>query len=97
MPAFAHVALPLPIPTPYTYAIPETLLDRVVPGARVVVPLRRREMVGIVVRSTVTTVNAKLRKLGINNLQVEEHNHDLQGNSKRPGQTLTEIACWESR
>jgi primosomal protein N' (replication factor Y) len=46
---FAHVALPLPISTPYSYAIPETLLDRVVPGARVVVPLQRREMVGIVV------------------------------------------------
>ncbi len=48
-PLFAHVALPLPVPAPYSYAIPETLADRVVPGARVVVPVRRREMVGIVV------------------------------------------------
>jgi primosomal protein N' (replication factor Y) len=46
---FAQVALPLPLATPYTYRIPETLGDRVVPGARVVVPIRRREMVGIAV------------------------------------------------
>ncbi len=46
---FAHVALPLPVPTPYSYSVPEILGDRVVPGARVVVPLRRRELVGIVV------------------------------------------------
>jgi primosomal protein N' (replication factor Y) len=46
---FAQVALPLPVATPYTYSVPDTLIDRVVPGARVVVPLRRREMVGVVV------------------------------------------------
>ena len=46
---FALVALPLPLATPYTYRIPETLGDRVVPGARVVVPVRRRELIGVVV------------------------------------------------
>jgi len=46
---FARVALPLPLATPYTYRIPETLGDRVVPGARVVVPVRRRELIGLVV------------------------------------------------
>jgi primosomal protein N' (replication factor Y) len=46
---FALVALPLPLATPYTYRVPETLGDRVVPGARVVVPVRRRELIGIVV------------------------------------------------
>jgi len=45
---FALVALPLPLATPYTYRIPETLGDRVVPGARVVVPVRRRELIGLV-------------------------------------------------
>lgn len=49
LPRFAHVALPLPVAAPYTYAIPDPLADRIVPGARVVVPVRRREMVGIVV------------------------------------------------
>ena len=48
-PRFAHVALPLPLASPYTYAIPDILADRIVPGARVVVPVRRRELVGIVV------------------------------------------------
>jgi primosomal protein N' (replication factor Y) len=46
---FALVALPLPLATPYTYCIPETLGDRVIPGARVVVPVRRRELIGLVV------------------------------------------------
>ncbi len=47
---FALVALPLPLATPYTYRIPEALGDRVAPGARVVVPVRRRELIGVVVR-----------------------------------------------
>jgi primosomal protein N' (replication factor Y) len=46
---FALVALPLPLATPYTYRIPETLVDRVVAGTRVVVPVRRRELIGLVV------------------------------------------------
>jgi primosomal protein N' (replication factor Y) len=46
---FALVALPLPLASPYTYRIPATLGDRVIPGARVVVPIRRREMIGIAV------------------------------------------------
>ena len=49
MTAYAEVALPLAVATPYTYAIPDALADRVVAGARVVVPLRNREEVGVVV------------------------------------------------
>lgn len=45
---FAHIALPLPLFDPYTYRIPESLADRIRPGARVVVPLRQQELVGIV-------------------------------------------------
>jgi len=33
---FAQVALPLPLAQPYTYSVPDTLGDRVVPGTRVV-------------------------------------------------------------
>jgi primosomal protein N' (replication factor Y) len=47
--SFAQVALPLAVAEPYTYLIPDALADRVRPGARVVVPLRQREEVGIVV------------------------------------------------
>ncbi|HEX3928273.1 MAG TPA: primosomal protein N' [Gemmatimonadales bacterium] len=46
---YAQVALPLPLADPYTYRIPSSLADRALPGARVVVPVRRREMVGVVV------------------------------------------------
>ena len=46
---YALVALPLPLARPYTYRIPESLGDRVVSGARVVVPVRRRELIGLVV------------------------------------------------
>ncbi|HYA52786.1 MAG TPA: primosomal protein N', partial [Streptosporangiaceae bacterium] len=42
------VALPLPSPQPYRYQIPGSLGDRVRRGARVVVPVRGAEMVGIV-------------------------------------------------
>lgn len=48
LPATCSVALPIPVESPYTYLIPTGLADRVVPGARVVVPVRTREMVGIV-------------------------------------------------
>jgi primosomal protein N' (replication factor Y) len=51
---FAQVALPLPLFEPYTYSVPDSIADRVVPGARVVVPVRRRELVGIVVEADVT-------------------------------------------
>ncbi len=49
---FARVALPLPLFEPYLYRIPTILADRVTPGARVVVPVRRRELVGIVLEIT---------------------------------------------
>ncbi len=55
---FALVALPLPLATPYSYRIPETLGDRVVPGARVVVPVRRRELIGLVVAVDVDSPTA---------------------------------------
>lgn len=45
---FAQVALPLPLFEPYRYRIPDALADRVRPGTRVVVPVRRRELIGIV-------------------------------------------------
>ena len=45
---YAQVALPLPLAEPYRYRIPATLADRALPGARVVVPVRREELIGIV-------------------------------------------------
>src|SRR5467141_156534 len=45
---YAAVVLPVPVSRSYIYEVPETLTARVVPGARVVVPLPRRNVVGIV-------------------------------------------------
>ncbi len=47
-PATCTVLLPIPAAQPYRYEVPVALADRVVPGARVVVPVRQREMVGVV-------------------------------------------------
>ncbi|MGH7578876.1 MAG: replication restart helicase PriA [Gemmatimonadales bacterium] len=60
---FASVALPLPLASSYTYRIPETLGDRIAPGARVVVPVRRRELIGIVVDDTVPAPDAAARDI----------------------------------
>jgi len=45
---YAAVVLPVPVSRAYTYEIPVALADRAVPGARVLVPLRGRRVVGIV-------------------------------------------------
>jgi primosomal protein N' (replication factor Y) len=45
---YAQVALPLPLAEPYRYRIPASLADRALPGARVVVPVRREELIGII-------------------------------------------------
>src|SRR5437660_2778785 len=47
-PRCAAVLLPLPVSRPYIYEIPDGFGSRVVPGARVVVPVGRREVIGIV-------------------------------------------------
>jgi len=46
---YAEVVLPVPVPRTYTYRLPEPLAGHVVPGARVVVPVQRRRIVGVVV------------------------------------------------
>ncbi|HEU4523923.1 MAG TPA: primosomal protein N' [Gemmatimonadales bacterium] len=60
---FATVALPLPLASSYTYRIPETLADRVAPGARVVVPVRRRELIGIVLETDASAPQAAAREI----------------------------------
>jgi len=46
---FCNVALPLPLRTAFTYAIPDALRDSVQPGSRVLVPFRNKSLVGVVV------------------------------------------------
>ena len=45
---FAEVVLPVPVSRSYCYQIPDRLAAGVVPGARVVVPVQRRTLVGVV-------------------------------------------------
>ena len=60
---FARVALPLPLPTPYSYRIPDSLGDRVSPGTRVVVPVRRRELIGLVVQADAEPPSGAVREI----------------------------------
>ena len=46
---FCNVALPVPLRTTFTYAVPESLRGAVQPGSRVLVPFRKKSMVGVVV------------------------------------------------
>jgi len=46
---FCNVALPVPLRTAFTYAIPEVLHGMLQPGSRVLVPFRKKAMVGVVV------------------------------------------------
>jgi primosomal protein N' (replication factor Y) len=60
-PGYAQVALPLPLHAAYSYRIPAALASRVVPGARVVVPVRERRVVGIVLEAGVAAPAAAPR------------------------------------
>ena len=45
---FCDVSLPVPLDQPFTYALPLSLVNRVKPGARVVVPFGSRKLTGVV-------------------------------------------------
>ncbi len=46
---FCNVALPVPLRTTFTYAVPEALRATLQPGSRVLVPFRKKALVGVVV------------------------------------------------
>jgi primosomal protein N' (replication factor Y) (superfamily II helicase) len=47
--SFCNVALPVPLRTTFTYAIPDALRESIRPGSRVLVPFRNKSLVGVVV------------------------------------------------
>ncbi len=61
--AFIEVALPLPIPQTFTYAVPAELRERAVPGARVLVPFGRRERIGWIDRIVSEAAVARVRNI----------------------------------
>jgi primosomal protein N' (replication factor Y) (superfamily II helicase) len=50
--SFCNVALPVPLRTTFTYAVPEVMNGQVQPGSRVIVPFRMKSIVGVVVEMT---------------------------------------------
>jgi primosomal protein N' (replication factor Y) len=62
--SFCNVALPVPLRTTFTYAIPETMRGLVQPGSRVLVPFRKKAMVGVVVEMEETVpAETKIRDI----------------------------------
>ncbi len=57
----ADVALPIPLGRALTYSVPANLAARVVPGARVLVPLGGRRVVGVVIEKREGDPPAKVR------------------------------------
>jgi primosomal protein N' (replication factor Y) len=51
---YCNVALPVPLRTTFTYAVPEELRAQVQPGSRVLVPFRNKALVGVVLEMTAT-------------------------------------------
>ncbi|MGC0777737.1 MAG: primosomal protein N', partial [Candidatus Acidiferrum sp.] len=46
--SYCNVALPVPLRTTFTYGVPEALRAQLQPGSRVLVPFRKKSMVGVV-------------------------------------------------
>jgi primosomal protein N' (replication factor Y) (superfamily II helicase) len=64
IPPFCNVALPVPLRTTFTYAVPESLQGTVQPGSRVLVPFRKKSMVGVVVELAETAPpETKIREI----------------------------------
>src|SRR5713226_6389900 len=63
-PPFCNVALPVPLRTTFTYAVPDALQGTVQPGSRVLVPFRKKAMVGVVVELAESAPQAtKIREI----------------------------------
>lgn len=59
-----NVALPVPLRTTFTYAIPASLRGSVQPGSRVLVPFRRKSLVGVVLEMVKESpAETKLREI----------------------------------
>ncbi|HXR33964.1 MAG TPA: DEAD/DEAH box helicase, partial [Verrucomicrobiae bacterium] len=50
--SYCNVALPVPLRTTFTYSVPEVLRAQLQPGSRVLVPFRKKSLVGVVLELT---------------------------------------------
>jgi primosomal protein N' (replication factor Y) len=63
-PPFCNVALPVPLRTTFTYAVPESLQGTLHAGSRVLVPFRKKTLVGVVVElADSAPVGTKIREI----------------------------------
>jgi primosomal protein N' (replication factor Y) len=62
-PKFAQIVVPAPLRDPLIYRIPEPLVGRIAPGTRVLIPLQRRIVTGIVVDFLAETSLAKTKEI----------------------------------
>jgi primosomal protein N' (replication factor Y) (superfamily II helicase) len=61
---FCNVALAVPLRTTFTYAVPEASRETVQPGSRVLVPFRKKELIGVVVEIAETApAGTKIREI----------------------------------
>ncbi len=61
---FCNVALPVPLRTTFTYAVPEAMKLALQPGCRVLVPFRKKSFVGVVVELVLSPpAGTKLREV----------------------------------
>jgi primosomal protein N' (replication factor Y) len=62
--AYCNVALPVPLRMVFTYAVPEELRAQVQVGCRVVVPFRKKSLVGVITELTETApAGTKIREI----------------------------------
>ncbi|HYB62539.1 MAG TPA: primosomal protein N' [Methylomirabilota bacterium] len=64
-----EVVLPVPVRSAFTYRVPEAFAERAVAGARVLVPFRKRTMVGVIVERGVTRARSGEACVGRTELQ----------------------------
>jgi primosomal protein N' (replication factor Y) len=61
---YCNVALPVPLRSTFTYSVPAELRAEVQPGSRVLVPFRKKSMVGVVLeRSAAAPEGTKIREI----------------------------------
>lgn len=60
---FARVATSSPLREPLTYSIPEAFADRVIAGVRVLIPLQKRMVTGVVVEVTGTSTVTEVKPI----------------------------------
>jgi primosomal protein N' (replication factor Y) (superfamily II helicase) len=62
--SFCNVALPVPLRTTFTYAVPESMRELAQPGTRALVPFRNKSLVGVIVELTeLLPAGTKIREI----------------------------------